>query len=84
MRPEADVYAYVQDLEKHLQVTSFGGMADPEWAFEGRCGHDLMLPRDGIPHTVRPGSSGAPGSARRPWPSRPGGAGCWPARGRAS
>ena len=25
MRPEADVYAYVQDLEKHLQMTSFGG-----------------------------------------------------------
>ena len=45
MRPEADVYSYVQDLEKHLQMTSFGGMADPEWAFEGRCGHDLMLPR---------------------------------------
>jgi len=43
MRPEADVYSYVQDLEKHLQMTSFGGMADPEWAFEGRCGHDLML-----------------------------------------
>ena len=32
MRPEADVYSYVQDLEKHLQMTSFGGMADPEWA----------------------------------------------------
>ena len=45
MRPEVDVYAYVQDLEKHLQMTLFGGMADPEWAFEGRCGHDLMLPR---------------------------------------
>jgi DNA-binding CsgD family transcriptional regulator len=33
MRPEADVYAYVQDLEKHLQLTLFGGgMADPEGA----------------------------------------------------
>ena len=33
MRPEADVYAYVQDLEKHLQLTLFGGgVADPEGA----------------------------------------------------
>src|SRR6202044_860829 len=33
MRPEADVRAYVQDLEKHLQLTLFGGgMADPEGA----------------------------------------------------
>ena len=33
MRPEADVYAYVQDLEKHLQLTLFGGgAADPEGA----------------------------------------------------
>ena len=33
MRPEADVHAYVQDLEKHLQLTLFGGgMADPEGA----------------------------------------------------
>jgi DNA-binding CsgD family transcriptional regulator len=30
MRPEADGYAYVQDLEKHLQLTLFGGgVADP-------------------------------------------------------
>ena len=33
MRPEIDVYAYVQDLEKHLQLTLFGGgAADPEGA----------------------------------------------------
>jgi hypothetical protein len=32
MRPEADVYSYVQDLEKHLQMTLFDGMADPEGA----------------------------------------------------
>jgi DNA-binding CsgD family transcriptional regulator len=33
MRPEADVRAYVQDLEKHLRLTLFGGgMADPEAA----------------------------------------------------
>ena len=33
MRPEADVYAYVQELEKHLQLTLFGaGVADPEGA----------------------------------------------------
>jgi DNA-binding CsgD family transcriptional regulator len=33
MRPEADVYGYVQDLEKHLQQTLFGGgRADPEGA----------------------------------------------------
>jgi hypothetical protein len=33
MRPEADVYAYVQGLEKHLQLTLFGGgVADPEAA----------------------------------------------------
>jgi DNA-binding CsgD family transcriptional regulator len=33
MRPEVDVYAYVQDLEKHLQLTLFGGrVADPEGA----------------------------------------------------
>jgi hypothetical protein len=32
MRPEADIYAYVQDLEKHLQMTLFGGTADPEGA----------------------------------------------------
>jgi hypothetical protein len=33
MRPEADVYAYVQDREKHLQLTLFGGgVADPEGA----------------------------------------------------
>jgi DNA-binding CsgD family transcriptional regulator len=30
MRSEADFYAYVQDLEKHLQLTLFGGVADPE------------------------------------------------------
>jgi hypothetical protein len=46
MRPEADVYSYVQDLEKHLQMTLFGGMADPEWAFEGR------------PWPSRPGGAG--------------------------
>jgi DNA-binding CsgD family transcriptional regulator len=33
MRPEADVRAYVQDLEKHLRLTLFGGgVADPEGA----------------------------------------------------
>ena len=33
MGPEADVYAYVQDREKHLQLTLFGGgVADPEGA----------------------------------------------------
>jgi DNA-binding CsgD family transcriptional regulator len=33
MRPEIDVHAYVQDLEKHLQLTLFGGgVADPEGA----------------------------------------------------
>src|ERR1700744_5960441 len=33
MRPEVDIRAYVQDLEKHLQLTLFGrGMADPEGA----------------------------------------------------
>jgi DNA-binding CsgD family transcriptional regulator len=33
MRPVADVDAYVQELEKHLQLTLFGGgMADPEGA----------------------------------------------------
>jgi hypothetical protein len=33
MRPEVDVRTYVQDLEKHLQLTLFdGGMADPEGA----------------------------------------------------
>jgi DNA-binding CsgD family transcriptional regulator len=33
MRPEIDVYAYVQDLEKHLQLTLFGGgAADHEGA----------------------------------------------------
>src|ERR1700722_9832198 len=33
MRPETDVYAYVQDLEKHLQLMLFGGgPADPEGA----------------------------------------------------
>src|SRR3984957_16754540 len=33
MRPEAEVRAYVQDLEKHLRLTLFGGgMADPEGA----------------------------------------------------
>jgi len=33
MRPEADVYAYVQDLEEHLQQALFGGgVADPEGA----------------------------------------------------
>jgi hypothetical protein len=32
MRPEADVDSYVQDLEKHLQMTLFDGMADPEGA----------------------------------------------------
>ena len=65
MRPEADVYSYVQDLEKHLQMTSFGGMADPEWASKGGVATTSCCPGDGIPHTVRPGSSGAPGSARR-------------------
>ena len=31
MGPEADVRAYVQDLEKHLQLTLFGGgVADPK------------------------------------------------------
>ena len=33
MPPDVDVYAYVQDLEKHLRLTLFGGgMADPEGA----------------------------------------------------
>jgi DNA-binding CsgD family transcriptional regulator len=33
MGPEAGVHAYVQDLEKHLQLTLFGGgVADPEGA----------------------------------------------------
>src|ERR1700735_2226648 len=33
MRSEADVYSYVQDLEKHLQLSLFGGQAaDPEGA----------------------------------------------------
>jgi DNA-binding CsgD family transcriptional regulator len=33
MHTEIDVHAYVQDLEKHLQLTLFGGgMADPEGA----------------------------------------------------
>ena len=33
MRPEADVYSYVQDLEKHRQLTLFGGgVADPKGA----------------------------------------------------
>src|ERR1700689_3546504 len=33
MRPEAEVRGYVQDLEKHLRLTLFGGgMADPEGA----------------------------------------------------
>jgi DNA-binding CsgD family transcriptional regulator len=33
MRPGLDIYAYVQDLERHLQLTLFGsGIADPEGA----------------------------------------------------
>ena len=33
MRPEADLYTYVEDLEKHLRLMLFGGrMADPEGA----------------------------------------------------
>src|SRR5712671_5692790 len=33
MNSEVDVHAYVQDLEKHLQLTLFGGrIADPEGA----------------------------------------------------
>jgi DNA-binding CsgD family transcriptional regulator len=33
MRPEVDIHAYVQDLEKHLQLTLFGGgVSDPEGA----------------------------------------------------
>ena len=33
MNTEVDVHAYVQDLEKHLQLTMFGGrVADPEGA----------------------------------------------------
>ena len=33
MRPEAEVRGYVQDLEKHLRLTLFGGgIADPEGA----------------------------------------------------
>src|ERR1700750_714268 len=33
MNSEVDVHAYVQDLEKHLQLTLFGGrVADPEGA----------------------------------------------------
>jgi len=33
MRPGVDIYAYVRDLEKHLQLTLFGsGIADPEGA----------------------------------------------------
>ena len=33
MNTEIDVHAYVQDLEKHLQLTLFGGqVADPEGA----------------------------------------------------
>ena len=33
MHVELDVHSYVQDLEKHLQLTLFGGgVADPEGA----------------------------------------------------
>ena len=32
MRPGVDIYAYVQDLERHLQLTLFSGIADPEGA----------------------------------------------------
>src|SRR5262252_6949523 len=33
MNPEIDIHAYVRDLEKHLQLTLFGGrIADPEGA----------------------------------------------------
>ena len=33
MRPGVDIYAYVQDLERHLQLALFGsGIADPEGA----------------------------------------------------
>lgn len=33
MRPEVDVHSYVRDLEKHLQLTVFGGgIADPQGA----------------------------------------------------
>ena len=49
MRPEADVYSYVQDLEKHLQMTLFGGMADPEGA--------VLLSAARSPTATRPGRS---------------------------
>ena len=58
MRPEADVYSYVQDLEKHLQMTLFGGMAEPEWALKGGVATTSRRPGDGISHTVRPGVPG--------------------------
>ena len=53
MRPDVDVY--VQDLEKHLRLTLFGGgMADPEGA--------MLL--------VRARSPTATGPRRPRWPNR--------------
>ena len=38
MRVELDVHSYVQDLEKHLRLTLFGGgTADPEGADYRAC-----------------------------------------------
>jgi len=53
MRPEGDVYSYVQDLEKHLQMTSFGGMADPE--AQPQPSLDAVGDRLGVGRHRRPG-----------------------------
>jgi DNA-binding CsgD family transcriptional regulator len=58
MRPEADVYAYVQDLEKHLQLTLFGGgMADPEGA--------VLLVRGALAHGDRDRAAALAGQTQR-------------------
>ncbi len=55
MRPEVDVRVYVQDLEKHLQLTLLGGgMADPEGA--------VLL--------VRGALAGGDRTGRPRWPAR--------------
>src|SRR4029077_2618289 len=58
MNTEDDVQAYVQDLEKHLQLSLFGGqVADPEGA--------VLLVRGALAGGD-PGRAAAPAGATRP------------------
>src|SRR6185312_13838071 len=66
MNSEVDVHAYVQDLEKHLQLTLFGGrIADPEGA--------VLLVRGALAEGDSERAANLADATRRPPPTTPAG-----------